>query len=97
MPRFMISGMTNDITSMKLGAQQTLDELFVEGLIPFKLSAQLVESLGMEEYVVRFHDSRLYSVDVSWQKGEAFSSVFRAAILARFARLTNQPRLARTA
>ena len=82
---------------MKLGAQQTLDELFEEGLIPFKLSAQLVESLGMEEYIIRFYDSRLYSVDVSWQQGEAFSAVFRAAILARFARFTNTPLLARTA
>lgn len=82
---------------MKLGAQETLDELFVEGLIPFKLSARLVESLGMEEYIVRFYDSRLYSVDVSWQQGEVFSAVFRTAILARFARLTSAPSLARTA
>ena len=52
---------------MKLGAQETLDELFVESLIPFRLSARNVESLGMEEYIVRFHDSRLRSVDVSWK------------------------------
>jgi hypothetical protein len=93
----MVDGMTTTLASMKLGAQQTLDELFVEGLIPFKLSAQLVESLGMGEYIVRFYDSRFYSVDVSWQQGEAFSAVFRAAILARCARLTSTPLLARTA
>jgi hypothetical protein len=87
----MIDGMTTSTASMKLGAQQTLDELFVEGLIPFKLSARLVESIGMEEYIVRFYDSRLYSVDVSWQQGEAFSAVFRTAILARVARLTSTP------
>jgi hypothetical protein len=92
----MIDGMTTSTASIKLGAQQTLDELFVEGLIPFKLSAHLVESLGMEEYIVRFYDSRLYSVDVSWQQGEAFSAVFRTAILARFARLTSGPMLAIT-
>jgi hypothetical protein len=95
--RAIVDGMTPDLTSMKLGAQQTLDELFVEGLIPFKLSAQLVESLGMEEYIVRFYDSRLYSVDVSWQQGETFGAVFRTALLARVARLTNAPLLARTA
>jgi hypothetical protein len=93
----MIDGMTTSTASMKLGAQQTLDELLVEGLIPFKLSAHLVESLGMEEYIVRFHDSRLYSVDVSCQQGEAFRSVFRTAILARVARLMNAPIPARTA
>lgn len=93
----MVDGMTTAIASMKLGAQETLDELFVEGLIPFKLSAQLVESIGMEEYIVRFHDTRLYSVDVSWQQGESFGAVFRTAILARFARLTSTPMLAKTA
>jgi len=35
-------------------AQQTLDELFTEQLVPFKLSACLVESIGREEYIVRF-------------------------------------------
>jgi hypothetical protein len=93
----MVDGMANNLTSMKLGAQLTLDELFVEGLIPFKLSARLVESLGMDEYIVRFHDSRLYSVELSWQQGEAFNAVFRTAILARFARLASTPMLARTA
>jgi hypothetical protein len=39
---------------MKLGAQETLDELFVESLVPFKLWARQVESLGMEEYKCAF-------------------------------------------
>jgi hypothetical protein len=95
--RAMIGGMTTITASMKLGAQQTLDELFVEGLIPFKLSARLVESIGMEEYIVRFYDSRLYSVDVSWRQGEEFRAVFRAAMLGRFARLTSLSRSPRTA
>jgi hypothetical protein len=89
--------MTKEIDAMKLGAQQTLDELFAESLIPFKLSAQVVESLGMEEYIVRFHDSRLYSVDVSWQRGQIFKAVFRAAILDRVSRLRRPAILARTA
>jgi hypothetical protein len=97
MLRAIVDDMTTNIASMKLGAQQTLDELFVEGLIPFRLSAGSVESIGMDEYIVRFHDSRLYSVDVSWQQGEVFRTVFRAAVLARVARLTRHPVLARTA
>ena len=93
----MVDDMTTQIETMKLGAQQTLDELFAESLIPFKLSARVVESIGEEEYIVRFHDSRLYSVDVSWQRSQPFSTVFRAAVLDRVARLRIAPRLARTA
>jgi len=89
--------MTTELEAMKLGAQQTLDELFTESLIPFKLFARVLESIGEEEYIVRFHDSRLYSVDVSCQRGQAFSTVFRAAILDRVARLRIVPLLAKTA
>jgi hypothetical protein len=87
----MVDGMTTDIEAMKLGAQQTLDELFSASLIPFRLSAQFVESLGMEEYIVRFHDRRLNSIDVSWQRDQIFKAVFRAAILGRIARLKVAP------
>jgi len=79
--------MTTETQAMKLGAQETLDELFVQTLIPFKLSACNVESLGMEEYIVRFNDSRLHSVDLSWKTGQSFKSIFRAAILGRVTRL----------
>jgi hypothetical protein len=78
--------MTKETQAMKLGAQETLDELFVETLVPFKLSACNVESLGMEEYIVRFNDSRLH-VDLSWKRGQSFKSIFRAAILGRVTRL----------
>lgn len=89
--------MTKEIEAMKLGAQQTLDELFADGLIPFALSARVVESIGGREYIVRFHDSRLYSIDVTWQRDRPFKPVFRAAILDRVARLRIIPSLAKTA
>jgi hypothetical protein len=89
--------MTTEIETMKSGAQETLDELFDESLIPFTLSAHVVESLGMQEYIIRFHDSRLRSVDVSWPQGQTFKTVFRAAILDRVARLSIPQTLARTA
>lgn len=82
---------------MKSEAQETLDDLFAEGQIPFELSARAVESLGMQEYIVRFHDSRLFSVDVSYQRGETFKTVFTAAILDRLARLRGAPLLAKVA
>jgi hypothetical protein len=49
-----------------LEAQSVLDALWTEKLIPFELTARKVESLGLEEYIVRFYDTRLRSVDFSW-------------------------------
>lgn len=76
------------IDAMKVGAQQTLDELFAARLIPFALSARVVESLGFEEYIVRFHDARLYAVDVSCPEGRSFKAMVRAAVLDRVSRLS---------
>jgi hypothetical protein len=79
--------METRIEEMRVGAQQTLDELFVEKLIPFQLSAFKVDPLGREEYIIRFHDSRLHSVDVTWLTGTCFKKVVRAAVLDRISRL----------
>jgi hypothetical protein len=80
---------------MKVTAQETLDELFIERLIPFELSARVVDSIGLEEYIVRFHDSRLRSVDVSWKEGQSFKDVVRRAVLERVSRLSGplRPRI----
>ena len=76
------------LEEQKVEAQEALDELFSEHLLPFKLSARNVESIGHEEYIVRFHDSRLSSVDISWPQGLRFKDVFRAAILERVNRMS---------
>lgn len=76
------------LEEQRVEAQQTLDELFSEGLLPFALSAHKLESIGNEEYIVRFHDSRLASVDVSWPRAQSFKDVFRAALLERVGRLS---------
>lgn len=73
---------------MKVTAQETLDELFSQRLIPFELSARVVDSLGLEEYIVRFYDSRLRSVDFSWREGQSFKDVIRRAVLDRVSRLS---------
>ncbi len=67
-------------------AQQTLDELFREKLLPFELFAKLIESIGGEEYIVRFYDSRLRSLDLSWRQDQCFKDVFRKAVLERVGR-----------
>jgi hypothetical protein len=69
-------------------AQLSLDKLFNEGQIPFKLTADKVDRVGADEYIVRFYDRRLRSVDVSWQEGEPFEDVFRVAVLSRVKRLS---------
>ena len=89
--------MDKNIKAMKSEAQETLDDLFAEGQIPFELSARAVESIGMEEYIIRFHDSRLFSIDVSYHRGQTFKTVFTTAILDRVSRLRGTPLLARTA
>ena len=77
--------MFDDLTSE---AQAVLDDLWAENLIPFQLTALRVESVGLEEYIIRFSHSRLHSVDVSWKNLDTFKDAFRAAVLARVARLT---------
>lgn len=76
------------LEEQRVEAQQTLDQLFSEGLLPFPLSAHKLESIGNEEYIVRFDDSRLSSVDLSWHKDQCFKDVFRAALLERVGRLS---------
>ena len=64
-------------------AQQALDGLFSEHLLLFKLSAHRVEPIGLQEYIIHFHDSRLNSVIVSWYPGLSFKDVCRTAVLER--------------
>src|SRR6185295_9175026 len=87
--------MNEDVESLKLVVQETLDELLTENLIPFGLSVQEVKSIGMEEYIIHFHDSWLPSLDVSWPEGKTFKVIFRTALLDRIARIRNPPRLTR--
>ncbi len=68
-------------------AQQILEELYSEEILPFKLMAHQVDHVGSEEYIVRFHDSRLRSIDLSWCENQSFKDVFRTAVLERIARM----------
>jgi hypothetical protein len=62
-------------------AQHAVDELFSKGQLPFKLTAHQVESIGLQEYIIRFHDSRLHSVIVAWYDGLDFKDACRDAVL----------------
>ncbi len=67
--------------SHKPEAQKALDELFSEQLLPFKLTACAVKNVGLQEYIIRFYDSRLNSVIVSWYEGLSFKDICRTAVL----------------
>lgn len=69
-------------------AQSVLDKLFKDHVLPFELTATKVECIGPNEYIVRFYDSRLRSVDVSWKKDQSFADVFQAAMVDRIKRLS---------
>ena len=73
---------------LKLEAQQTLDDLLKDELIPFKLTAQKIESDDSGQYVVRFYDSRLFSIAVAWEEGQSFKDIFRAAVVDRVKRMS---------
>jgi hypothetical protein len=77
-----------ELKRLKVEAQGVLDDLFNEEVMPFRLTAAKMDAVGGEEYIVRFHDSRLHSVDVSWPAGESFKDRFRAVMLDRVSRIS---------
>ena len=70
-----------DIQTTLLRVQETLDELFIERLIPFRLTAHKVNPHGPEDYILPFYDSRIDSISFSWKNGESFKEALRAAIV----------------
>ena len=78
--------MTSD--KLALEAQTVLDDLWAKGQLPFQLKAAKVEFLGSEEYIIRFYDRRIRSVDVSWKNSESFKDAVQIAVLARVTRLS---------
>jgi hypothetical protein len=83
----MIPTESSTADTLKLEAQQVLDELDRRHLIRFKLTAFKVESLGLGKYMIYFHDSRLPALMISWAEGQSFRDVFRSAILDRVSRM----------
>jgi hypothetical protein len=66
--------------------QRTLDDLFANKLIPFRLVARAITEDYLGEVTVHFHDSRLRSVTVSALGGDSLAPQVRAAVLQRLGR-----------
>jgi hypothetical protein len=78
-------------TDIRSRVQETLDELLVEHLIPFALTAQKVSGEVPGEYLVPFCDSRIHSFAFSWTEGSSFKEAVRAAVLARVKTMGGPP------
>ena len=75
--------MKPDIKTIARGVQDTLNNLYKENLIPFKLTAYGVNEEGPGEYLVFFHDSRLHSARFSVLNGGSLDEVVRRVVKTR--------------
>ena len=79
--------MKPDPVTLEKEAQQVLDELWKEKLIPFKLSVGKISKLS-GEFVIHFYDSRIWTARVPLNKGESWAAMVRAAVLNRVSKLS---------
>jgi hypothetical protein len=81
--------------TLEAEAQQVLDELLNEKLIPFALNVGKITK-GIGEYTIHFYDSRIHSARVSLTKGHSFKDLVRPAVLTRVQKMSgplkSQPR-----
>ena len=80
------------LEKLRVEAQSVLDDLWAKKLIPFELEVHKIDSLGCDEYIIRFDDSRLRSVDVSYKAGQSFEDLVRSAVLVRMERIDGSTR-----
>ena len=73
---------------LMLCAQETLDALFRERLIPFELTAYEVNAANLGEYIVAFYDARIHSVRFSLTHGDSVNDVVRSAVLERTSKMS---------
>ena len=71
-------------------AQQVLDELWSEKLIPSALKVVKI-SKAPGEYAIHFHGSRIRTVRIALTKGRSFRELVRSAVLARVAKKMSGP------
>jgi hypothetical protein len=68
-------------------AQQVLEELWAEKLIPFKLNAaKITKEVG--QYTIHFYDSRIRTVSVPLTGRDSFKAMLKKAVLARVKRMS---------
>lgn len=68
-------------------AQQVLDELLTEKLLPFALNVGKITK-GIGEYTIHFYDSRIHSAHVPLTEGHSFRDLVRSAVVARVEKMS---------
>ncbi len=71
-------------------AQQVLDELWSETLIPFALNVEKITK-APGGYTIHFYGSRILPTRIVLTKGHSFRDLVRTAVLARVAKKTRFP------
>ena len=69
-------------------ARDVLDQLLKEHKLPFQLRVGSFIDHGENRFEVRFHDSRIFSVEFECEEGHSCMETFRTAVLDRVARMS---------
>ena len=79
--------MSPDPLTIEAEAQQVLDELWSEKLIPFALTVgEITKAPG--EYTIHFHDSRIRTARVPLTERHSFRDMVRSAVLDRVSKVS---------
>lgn len=78
---------TDGALTLEAEAQQVLNELWSEQLIPFALNVGKITK-EMDEYTIHFYDSRIRTALVPLTEGHSFQDLVRSAVLARTAKIS---------
>ena len=73
--------------SLEAEAQQVLDELWSEKLIPFSLNVGKITKASAE-YTLHFYDSRIRTARIPLTPGTSFRDMVRSAVLDRVEKMS---------
>ena len=82
-----LSTSSKETLTIEEEAQQVLDELWREKLIPFALNVGKITK-DVDEYTIHFYDSRIRTASVPITEGHSFQDLVRSAVLARVAKMS---------
>jgi hypothetical protein len=78
--------MTRDLT-LEGQAQEVLNEMWAEKLIPFALNVGKITKAS-DEYTIHFYDSRIRTAHIPLNRGGSFSGMVRSAVVDRVAKMS---------
>lgn len=76
--------------SLEAEAQEVLDELWSEKLLPFALHVGKITK-AITEYTIHFHDSRIHTARIPLTVDQSFREMVRSAVLARVGEISGNP------